>query len=113
MRREHPWRSSLLDPSPPLSYSFPPPFSIVEGASTHHRPPVATPPGETGGPGPPISARFHSHPLGDSYTDYIHHGCDNFRGKANAISTRAEHNRTERALPRFRLPPLGFPGNEP
>lgn len=29
---------------------------------------------------------------GDSYTDYIRHGCDNFRGKAYAISTRAEQN---------------------
>lgn len=93
MRREHPWRSSLLDPSlslPPFSFPFP----SVEGASTRHRPPVATP--GRGGRKLAWTSDKCSIPFssshGDSYTDYIRHGCDNFRGKAYAISTRAEQN---------------------
>lgn len=54
-------------------------------------------------PGPPISARFHSHPLGDSYTDYIHHGPIIF------VEKRTLFLHAPDAAATHTVPPLGFP----
>lgn len=107
MRREHPWRSSLLDPSRSLSLSSQTHMYIrtrtFARTDLHKFGCVRTPMAVSDSRLPfrscrsrrsetPVSARLHSHSLGNSYTDYIHCG-PIISVEKRTILTRTGHTR--------------------
>ena len=90
---------------------------VVAGLQCHHPPAARLPGGENWRWTPPISARFHSHPLGDSYTDYIHYGPIIFVEKRTTVpvpvATRYFYTAARPRARRFTPLQLDFLGNEP